>query len=276
MAASQSHAMQNALKNPFPDDFDPDSFDPDSMEEAGEKVSFKYKRPLLSLLALVLVVGAFSLFWNQKRNEVATNNLPKPTIDAPPASKKEIDRSPKAVEKLHPTPVSKPLDTNEAYKRDKEYLALTRYERFQQAAKPVKGNGQKVRATVAIVDKPLTLGGRGFDFKRRQPQAETDRFGNFAHRLEKPYPKMDPIPEDHLDLQLIQTKSSKDLIFHPVRPALGKYNRQKVYLKGEKPDDRNPQALQAISDTKLLLMEADNSLFDFAAIERVSGFVERQ
>ena len=45
-----------------------------------------------------------------------------------------------------------------------------------------------------------------------------------------------------------------------MRPALGKYSRQKFYLKGEKPDDKNPQVLQAISDTKLLLMEADNSL----------------
>jgi hypothetical protein len=252
--------MLNALKTPFPDDYDPDS-----TEEQGEKKFFKYKRPLLNIFVLVLVVGAFSLFANQKTDDVAENNLPKPSIPAPPASKQVIDRSPPTVEKLHSTPIPEPLYKNTVselvYKSDKEYLALTRYERFAQATKkPVKGNGKRVRDTVAIVDKPLTLGGRGFDFKRRQLQPKTDRFGNFAHRLQKPFPKMDPIPEDHLDLQLIQTKSSKDLIFHPMRPALGKYNRQKVYLKGQIPDDKNPQVLQEISDTKLLLMEADNSL----------------
>ena len=143
LAANQSNAMPNALKTSFPDDYDPDS-----MEEEGEKVSFKYKRPLLYIFVLVLVVGVFSLVLNQKRNEATKNNLPKPPIAAPPASEPVIDRSPPAVEKLHPTPVSKSLDKNDvsesAYKSDKEYLALTRYERFQQATKKtVKDNGQK-------------------------------------------------------------------------------------------------------------------------------------
>jgi len=252
--------MLNALKTPFPDDYDPDS-----IEEEGEKKFFKYKQPLLILFLLVLVVGAFGWFTNQKKNEVAKNNLPMPSIAAPPASEQIIDRSPPAVDKPRPTPIPKPRYNDNvselAYKGDKEYLALPRYERFKQATKkPVKGNGQKVRDTVAVVDKPLTLGGRGFDFKERRLQPQTARLGNFAHRLQKPFPKMEPIPEDHLDLQLIQTKSSKDLIFHPMRPALGKYNRQKIYLKDEKPDARKPQVLQEVSATKLLLMEADNSL----------------
>ncbi len=252
--------MLNALKTPFPDDYDPDSAE----EEAGEKF-FKYKRPLLILFVLVLVVGVFSLFAHQKTDDVAKNIVPKPSLATPPANKQIIDRSPPVVDKPRPIPIHKPLYQDNvselAYKSDEEYLALTRYERFAPPTKkPVKGNGQKVRDTVATGDKPLTLGGRGFDFKGRQAQPKAGRFGNFAHRLQKPFPKMETIPEDHLDLQLVQAKSSKDLIFHPMRPALGKYNRQKVYLKGEKPDDRKPQVLQEISDTKLLLMEADNSL----------------
>ena len=57
--------MLNALETPFPDDYDPDS-----AKEEGGKFFFKYKRPLLILFLLVLVVGAFSLFANQKKNEV--------------------------------------------------------------------------------------------------------------------------------------------------------------------------------------------------------------
>jgi len=220
LAANQTHAMLNALKNS-------DNNDADPVLEAGTKKIFKYKRPLLILFLLawlVLVVGVFSLPANQKKN-IETKKI-----------------------------------TKLAYQGDEEYLSLNRYERFSQGTKkPVRSNRQKVRDTVAPGEKPLTLGGRGFDFKGRQRQAKTGRFVNFTHRLHKPLPKMEPVPEDSLDLGMTQTKSRKDLIFHPVRRALGKYSRQKIYLKDEKPKKENPQVLENIAETKLLLMEADNS-----------------
>lgn len=220
MAANQTHAMLNALKNS-------DNNDSCPVLEAGAREKIKYERHLLILfllVCLVLVVGVFSLHANQKKN----------------TEEKKI--------------------TKPAYQGDEEYLSLNRYERFSQGTKkPVRINKQKVRDTVAPGEKPLTLGGRGFDFKGRQRQAKPDRFVNFRHRLKKPFPKMEPVPEDSLDLGLTQTKSRKDLIFHPVRQALGKYSRQKKYLKDEKSEKKKTQVLEDISETKLLLMEADNS-----------------
>jgi hypothetical protein len=242
LAANQTHAMLNSLKNSYNNDAYP-------VLEAGENKFSQCKRPLLILFLLVwlvLVAGVFNLPANQTENTATQNNLSKPLPAAPPGNKKAMDRSPSA--KL-------------AYKGDEEYLSLNRYERFSEGTKkPVRRNRQKVRDTVAPGEKPLTLGGRGFDFKGRQLQARTGSFVDFTHRLKKPMPKMEPVQEDSLDLRFIQTKSRKDLIFHPVRRALGKYNRQKIYLKDEKPEKKNPQVLEDISETKLLLMEADNSL----------------
>jgi hypothetical protein len=222
--------MLNALKNL-------DDKDAYSALESREVSFFKFKRPLLILfflVLLVLVVGVFNLPANQKKNIEVKNDLP--------------------------NPVRKDNVAEFDYTSDAEYLALNRYERFSQAIKkPVRVNRQKVRDTVAPGKKPLTLGGRGFEFKGRQLQSKAGRFVSFTHRLQKPVPKMEPVPEDYLDLRLTQAKSSKDLIFHPVRQAFGKYDRQKTYLKDEKPEKKNPQVLQDIPETKLLLMEADNS-----------------
>jgi hypothetical protein len=240
LAANGNILMLNALKNPFPDD--PDA---DSREEVGENNFLKYKRPLLILFLLVLVVGAFSLFTKQN---IEAKNIAKSL--AVTSSAADI-----------PTPLFKDNIAKLTYKGDKEYLALNQFERFPEPAKTsVRTNRQKVRATVTRGDKPLTLAGRGFDFKGLQPQSRAAGDVGFVHRLQKPFAKMESNPKDHLDLQLTQAKSSKDLIFHPSSPAFGKYNRQKKYIKDEKPENRKPQVLQDIPETKLLFTEADNSL----------------
>jgi hypothetical protein len=249
--------MLNALKNPFPDD--PDA---DSREEVGENNFLKYKRPLLILFLLVLVVGAFSLFTKQN---IEAKNIAKSLAVTSSAVKESTASSPPAVEKSVPADIPTPLFKDNiaklTYKGDKEYLALNQFERFPEPAKTsVRTNRQKVRATVTRGDKPLTLAGRGFDFKGLQPQSRAAGDVGFVHRLQKPFAKMESNPKDHLDLQLTQAKSSKDLIFHPSSPAFGKYNRQKKYIKDEKPENRKPQVLQDIPETKLLFTEADNSL----------------
>lgn len=259
MAANGNITMLNALKNSFPDE--PDA---DFQEEARENNLIKYKRPLLILFLLVLVVGASSLFPNQKQNIAAEKNLPKPPAVPSPAVKESTTNSPPAVDQSVPAPIPTPLFkdniTELTYKSDKEYLALSQYEQFSRPAKtPVRISRQKVRDTVTRGDQPLTLAGRGFDFKGLQPQSRAAGDVGFVHRLKKPFPKMESLPQDHLDLQFTQAKSSKDLIFHPSRQALGKYNRQKIYLKDKKPEKKKTQVLQDIPETKLLFTDADNS-----------------
>jgi hypothetical protein len=218
------------MKNQFP--VNPNA---GSALKAGEKIIFKFKRSLLVsffLVLFVLVVGVFSLPANQKEN---------------------IERK-----KSSPTSFIKDRIIKSDYESDAEYLALLRYERFsQKEKKPVKSR-QKVRDTVAPGEKPMTLGGRGFD-TGRQLLSKPGRLADFAHRLKKPVPKMEPVRNDYLGLQLSQVKSAKNLIFHPVRQAFGKYNRQKIYIENEKPKEREPQVLDGISATRLLLMDADKS-----------------
>jgi hypothetical protein len=224
--------MSNPMKNYFPE-----NPNVGSALKAGEGIFFKYKRSLLVLFFLalfVLVVGVFSLPANQKGNI--------------------------AKEKIPPSSFIKDKVTKPGYANDAEYLALPRYERFSQTEKkPTPSHRQKVRDTVIRSDKPLTLGGRGLDFKGRQPRPQQNRLADFTHRLKKSVPKMEPVSKDNLDLQLGQVKGVKDLIFHPVRQALGKYNRQKIYIKDEQPEERKPQTLDGIPETRLLLMEEDNS-----------------
>lgn len=261
MAPNGLKIMSIALKIPFPSGDDAEEIYPEEVEE--EKI-FKHKRALLILFLLVLGVAVFSTVGNQKKQIVAENKLPEPSITAPTASKEAISVSLPAVNKSDPPKIPAVLsrgdNINLAYKGDKNYLALNRYERFPRAEKkPVGTNQQKVRDTVTVIDKPLTLAGRGFDVKRFSSQSSTGRHLGFINRLQKPLPKIEQIPEDHLDLQLTQAKSSKDLIFHPLRPAFGKYNRQMIHQKNERPSMKKSQVLDEIPETKLLLMEGEKS-----------------
>jgi hypothetical protein len=257
--------MLNALKIPF-------SSGNDDVEDAGGGKFFKYKRPLLILFSFVLVIVVFSWFLNQKKPIVAKKKLPVPSISTPSEGKKTTTSSPPAVDKSHPAKISKPLPKGGkielAYKGDKEYLTLNRYERFPQAEMmPATTGKQNVRDTVTAVDKPLALAGRGFDIQGFQSPSLRVRNADFTNRLQKPLPKRQHIPEDHLDLKLTQAKSSKDLIFHPLRPALGGYNRQTIHQEDQKLEKRKPQVLEDIPDTKLLWMDGGKS---FLVLRRAS------
>jgi len=248
--------MSNALKIPFPSHHEAEENYP---EEVGGANFFKYKRFLLVLFLLVLGIAVFGSVVHQKNQFVAEKKLP-----APSESEEATPVSLPAENKSYQPKISGSLikgdNINLAYKGDKDYLALNRYERFPRSAKISVGtNQQNVRDTVTVIDKPLTLAGRGFDFKRFQTQSSADRHVGFINRLQKPLPKMEHVSEDHLDLRLTQAKSSKDLIFHPLRPALGEYNRQMIYQKNEKRERKKPQVLEDIPETKLLLMEGEKS-----------------
>lgn len=249
--------MDNALKNPLPGD---DDFEEYYAEEAGPGKFLKFKRPLLILFFLAFVIGVFSLFVNQKKPIVAEKEIPQPSIVTPPESIEKTPLSFPVLEKPDPVKTIKPLpkidNVDLAYKGDKEYLKLNRYEQSSRTVeKSVRTQKPNVRDTVIPGDKPLTLAGKGFDLKGLQAGRHVD----FSHRLQKPLPKIDPVPEDHLDLQLTQAKSSKDLIFHPARQAWGEGSRQLIHQQGDRPTIKKPQALEGISETKLLLLEGRES-----------------
>ncbi|MCH8311904.1 MAG: hypothetical protein IID17_02825 [Nitrospinae bacterium] len=261
--------MSNALKIPFPSE---DDAEENYAEDVKEEKIFKYKRPLLILFLLVLGIAVFSTVGNQKKQIVEKKKLPEPSAVAPSEVKEATSVSLPAVNKSDPPKISATLSRDDnidlAYKGDKDYLALNRYERFPRAAKkPAGTNKQKVRDTVTAIDNPLTLAGRGFDINRFSSQSRTGRHVGFINRLQKPLPKMKQFPEDHLDLQLTQAKSSKDLIFHPLRQALGDDNRQIIHQEDEKLKMKKPQVLDDIPETKLLLMEGDKS---FLILRRAS------
>jgi hypothetical protein len=108
-------------------------------------------------------------------------------------------------------------------------------------------------------DNPLVLAGKGFQLRGLQSRPREGLYIDFTHRLQKPLDKMEVIPEDHLDLQLSRVKSSKDLIFHPLRQSLGKDNRQIVNLEDAKLEKKKPRILEDIPETKLLLAEGKKS-----------------
>ena len=253
--------MSNALKIPF---LGSDSAEENCAEEVEKEKIFKYKRPLLILFLFVLGIAVFSLVFNEKKQIVAEKKLTEPSIVAPSESKVATPVSLPVIKKSDPPKISPTLprgiNIDLAYKGDKDYLALNRYERFPRAAKKAVGtHTQKFRDTVTAIDKPLTLAGRGFDINRFPSQSQPGRHAGFLNRLQKPLPKMQHIPEDHLDLQFIQAKSSKDLIFHPLRHALGDDNRQMIHRENKKPDMKKTKVFDDIPETKLLLMEGEKS-----------------
>ncbi len=247
--------MLNALKTPF-------SNDRDANDAAGvnEENFYKSKRSLLVLFLLVFVIGVFGLFLNQNEPIVAEKKIPQPSIVTPSKSRGATSPSLPVVEKSDPATIPNSLPKEDklklAYKGDSEYLTLNRYERISRVAiKSTRTQRPRVRDTVTPGDKPLALAGKGFDLQGLQLGRHVD----FPHRLQKPLLKPVSIPEDYLDLRLTQAKSAKDLIFHPLRQALGEDSRQSIHQEDEKPEMKKTQVLEGVSETKLLLLEGGDS-----------------
>ncbi len=261
--------MQNALKTSYPDPQDEIKF-----EGAGRKKIFKYQRALIVLLLLAVVIALFNYFSNQKKPVVEAKKLLEPTQNVPlknqptassesPASSPAV-KVPGPVKSANPVKSPGPLPEKEkiklAYMSDKKYMALNRYERFpKKGNKTVRPPEPKVRDTVTLGDRPLALAGKGFHLKGLQSRPGAGLHMDFPHRLQKPVEKREVIPEDRLDLQLTQIKSSRSLIFHPLRQSLGTDNRQAHYQGDEKSEKRKPLLLGKIPETKLLLMEGEES-----------------
>ena len=144
-----------------------------------------------------------------------------------------------------------------AYKRDAEYLALDRYERPSLKPGVSMVPGTTVRDTVSVVDRPLTLAGRGFDIGGFPSPSGTGVEVDYLRHLKKPVPKMERVAPDPLDLQLKQAKSSKYLIFHPLRPALSQLPKP-LRQTGQAPATK-AQNLDPIPETRIFLKESRKS-----------------
>ncbi len=104
---------------------------------------------------------------------------------------------------------------------------------------------------VAVTDKPLVLGGRGLGIRQFQHAREADRHPDFLKRLENPYPYPAPVsPPAVLDLALSDIKSTKHLIYRPLRPALGRIPDVDPDKDARVPS-RHRVALDAIPETHL-------------------------
>lgn len=153
-------------------------------------------------------------------------------------------------------------DGKSEYAKDKEYLAINRFERPSLDPGvpeiPAAAAAAKVRDAVAVADKPLALAGRGFDTKEFPFHSGAGIEVDYLRRLKRPVPKVDRAAPDALDLQLNQAKSSKSLIFHPLRSAMsqlpGRPRREDPEFPG-----RKSQALKIIPETKLLFKGNENN-----------------
>lgn len=255
--------MQNALKISFSN-----QQDVDEAVELGGKNVFKYKRSLQILILLGVVIVVLSIFLNQQEPDVAAKNFPEPVLNKSPESPQTTSRP---LSSSHPLEENlDPVKTFETppkvdqikltYTDDKNYLSINRYERFPRTEKITNRiQKPKVRDTVTPRDNPLILAGKGFHLNGLQSQPKAGFHMGFPHRLQKPTDKIELIPEDPLDLKLTQIKSSRDLIFHPLRQSLAKDNRQTIYQDDEKLEKKKSIHLQDIPETKLLLGEGKKS-----------------
>ncbi len=177
----------------------------------------------------------------------------KPSLD-----KKNLDRSKQgpAVEGVKSEPAQSEKETL-TYKDDPEYLAMHRFERLSPELKAPVIARQSVREPTSVVDKPLVLAGRGFDIQGFQSHTSQFIQADFLQHLNRSAPKVKPVRVERLDLQLIQAKSSKYLIFHPLGPALS-HLQKPIQRETPKPQEK-PRDLERIPETKLLFSEGEKS-----------------
>ena len=262
--------MLNALKTP------PLSHFKNEVEELKTGKVFKSKRTFFALFFVFLLVVVFSFFPNQNEKEesgtIASSEKSLVQPAAPPTKDQKteplptqnkteqakLDPEKEQVQRERVSPFFHGDKKELTFKSDKEYLSMNRFERPLLEAKDPVITRESVRDTVIVVNKPLVFAGRGFDIKGFRSHARTAVQADFLRHLNKPVPKMDRVPQEHLDLQLTQVKSSKYLIFHPLRPALSVLQKPTLQENAE-PQPKKPQVLQAIPETNLLLKESERS-----------------
>jgi hypothetical protein len=264
--------MLNALKTP--------SHFINAVEDLNSGTVFKSKRYVLALVFIFMLVAVVVLLPDRKEKQglrttaSSQNSQEKPL--APPVEELEskplpeknkleqVEQDP-AIEHVQKEPMqnvapstflqSEKMDLT--YKKDQDYLAMNRFERPSLESKVPVTPGTHVREPTAVVDKPLALAGRGFDIQGFQSPARQVVQADFLEHLKRPVRKMKPVRQERLDLQLTQAKSSKHLIFHPLRPALSQFQKPTHWEDPE--SQKKLQGLDSIPETKLFFTETEKS-----------------
>jgi len=254
--------MLNALKTP--------SRFIEAVEGLNSGVVSKPKRYLPAVFFVLLGAAVFTLFSNQNEKQepkaqvssessqgktVAPSTKEQRTKPLPGKNKPERTKKDRApVQEAAASSNEKTL----TFKKDKEYLSMNRFERPALEARRPAVARQSVRDTVVVVDKPLVLAGRGFEIQKFQPRASQIVPTDFLEHLTRPVAKRKPVHRERLDLQLIQVKSSRHLIFHPLGPALSQLQKP-AHRNDLKRRQKKPHNLESIPETKLLFNESGKS-----------------
>ncbi len=183
-----------------------------------------------------------------------------PAIEETEISEEVPDKGTEGLEERPGVAETKVRFKEEAYKTDKEYLAIKRHERLFLRTDGENGKGLKMhlgpepRDTVRIVDKPLVLAGKGFNIESFRTRGDERLHFDFNRFLKKPYPlKPERKAVGKLELDIEHTKSIKKLIFHPLSHALSK----NPGIETEKPEtvteEEKAVYVRRIPETKLLL-----------------------
>lgn len=264
--------MLNALKKP--------SHFINAVADLNSVTVSKSKRYVLALVFIFLLVAVFILFPDRKEKQglqitaSSENSLEKPIA---PSVKEQVSKPLPEKNKLEQAEqdsviehVKKELVQSDSprtflqsekkeltYKKDQDYLAMNRFERPLLEAKTPVIAPPHVRESTDVMDKPLVLAGKGFDIQGFQSHASRVIQADFLQHLNRPAPKMKPVRQERLDLQLIEAKTSKYLIFHPLGPTLSQF--QKPIHWGDPESRKKPQDLESIPETKLLFTESEKS-----------------
>lgn len=163
-----------------------------------------------------------------------------------------------------------------AYKTDQAYLSINRFETVRRVSIG-KNQGQlkieltrDIGATIRTADKPLVLGGDGFDTAGLDPDVYRLHFKFDSHMKVPPIHEVDKKDEAHLDPDLEKVQSEKFLVFHPSGSTFGRQPNLYEELKPEAPlEQRRLYAkVVAVPDTWVLLDQNKKTLLHLKPPEK--------
>ena len=148
----------------------------------------------------------------------------------------------------------------EPYKSDAEYLSINRYEwPHIMGPKKVKAAlqlklGSAIRKTVRTIDKPLVFSGKGFEIEGFSNRSQEKLYFDFNRHLEKPLPwASEKKTSERLALKEEHTQSTRVMVFHPTRSALGKLPELEEYRSLESLEEGPAVHLKKVPETELIL-----------------------
>lgn len=150
---------------------------------------------------------------------------------------------------------------------DPDYLALTKFEPPPGKKKLKRTAAAKMKPitqrtdTIRIQDKPLILGGRGFELRGFEEASRQKLFPGFYRIVSPPLEPDGREPKEKLDLSVEKLKENMELIFHTRTARFGKI---KFDLAEEEFETKVPpkkvSTVPAIDETKILLSQPKDEM----------------